>query len=62
MFGSCMAIKTYFTTFGSCHELISKLECHALPETNSEFTPENRPFAPKGNDLLQTIPFTGASC
>ena len=56
MFGSCMAIKTYFTTFGSCHEPISKLECHTLPETNSEFTPENRPFAPKGNDLLQTIP------
>ena len=59
MFGipSCMAIKTYLTTFGSCHEPISKLECHTLPETNSEFTPENRPFAPKGNDLFPTIHF-----
>ena len=32
-----------------------------LPETNSEFTPENRPFAPKGKDRIPTIHVSGAN-
>ena len=30
-----------------------------LPETNSEFTPENRPRAPIGKDRIPTIHFWG---
>ena len=35
-----------------------------LPETNSEFTPENRPFnAPKGNEkVIPTIHFQVRTC
>ena len=32
-----------------------------LPETNSKFAPENRPFAPKGNETSSNHPFLGAS-
>ena len=33
---------------------------HTLPGTNSEFTPENRPFAPKGNESSSNHGFSGA--
>ncbi len=42
---------------GTPYEQMDDLGVLALPETNSEFTPENSPFAPKGNDRIPTIHF-----
>ncbi len=41
----------------SSKKSIVELPPPTLPETHSEFTPENRPFAPKGNDRIPTIHF-----
>ena len=38
-----------------------QLRSFPLPETNSEFAPENKLFAPKGN-YSSNHPFSGANC
>ena len=37
----------------------TRLSGNTLPETNSEFTPENRPFAPKSKFIFQPWIFMG---